>query len=331
MSHTSRSPELNVLVVGAGPTADAHVRALLALDVVRERILVVGRGRERAEVLAAEYGVRATHGGLNVARDAGDIDIAVVAIREDECAPAARALVAAGVGTILIEKPGALEADSLRALADSNVFVGYNRRFYASTVHARAAIEDDGGLLSCFFDFTEVPPLVLDTAKRRGLPAEILARWGIVNSLHVIDLALFLAGRPKDWRHERRGALDWHPSGATFAGTGATEQGAMLVYLATWSGAGRWAVEVTTPKRKLVLRPLEELHEQPLGSFALEPVALEHDPPGTKPGFVPQLRAVLDVASGGPVDDRLCGAAEAAELVDLANDVFGYAPFRRTT
>jgi predicted dehydrogenase len=147
----------------------------------------------------------------------------------------------------------------------------------------------------------------------------VLARWGIANSSHVIDLFLHLAGSPARIATERSGALDWHPSGAVFSGAGETETGALFSYAATWSGAGRWGLEVTTAHRKLVLRPLESLAEQETGSFTLRDVALEPEPAETKPGLVAEVRAFL---AGD--DPRLCTIHEALRTLQVTAEICGY-------
>jgi predicted dehydrogenase len=311
-----RSREAELVVVGAGAMAREHVRAAIAIGLDPDAIVVAARRRERAGALARELGIHAA--GLEEA--AGHL--AIVAVSEPALADVAAAQLERGADRVLVEKPGALTVSELEPLARfaGRAFVAYNRRFYASVERARTLIEDDGGPLAVTFDFTEIEDRVLDDARRRGLDSSVLARWGVANSLHVIDLAFYLAGAPGDIACERAGSLSWHPAGARFAGSGSTERGALFSYAATWDGAGRWSVEVTTRARRLVLRPLEELHEQRRGSFALEPVAVPTEPEGVKPGLAGQLEAFL-----GGRDEHLCGIEEAAARIELAERMLGYA------
>ena len=303
------------LIVGAGEMAEAYVLALRALGV---EPAVVGRSRERAEALAAQLGVEVRWGGLE-AVDAVP-GTAIVAVDPQELAAVTSALLARGCRAVLVEKPGARVRGDLEKLRGARVAIGLNRRFYPSVDAARRLIDEDGGPLSASFDFTEIPERVLAEERRR----EVLERWGLVNSLHVIDLFQHLAGLPAEWRGERAGGLQWHPAGARFAGSGCTARGALFGYLATWDGAGRWSVEVTTHARKLVLRPLEELRVQAAGSFALEPVGLEAEPAGLKPGLLGQVRAFLAWAEGGERDPRLCDLDEFLAVFALTEAIFGY-------
>jgi predicted dehydrogenase len=293
--------------------AAEHVRALLAHGVPADEIVVAARRLDRAEQLAASHGVRA------VVLDEARAPTAIVAVAEDALVSVANALFERGATRMLVEKPGALSSAELRGLATHDgVFVAYNRRFYPSVIRARELVEQDGGAIGVSFDFTEVERLVLADAERRGLPDSVLERWGVANSLHVIDLAFFLAGDPVELTAERSGSLPWHPAGARFSGAGSTERGALFAYIATWDGAGRWSVEVTTGARRLVLRPLEELQEQLRGSFELRGVEVGGND-GAKPGLAGQLSAFL------AQDTRfLCAVPEAVARLELAERMFGY-------
>jgi predicted dehydrogenase len=315
VTQSFRSPDGDVAVVGAGAMAADHVAALVAGGVAPQSVVVAARRVEQAERLAAEHGVRA------VRLEDVEAETAIVAVAEDALVDVTEGVLARGVQRVLVEKPGALASVDLARLAPNDgVFVAYNRRFYPSVRRAYELIEEDGGPIAATFDFTEIERLVLADAERRRLPQHTLTHWGIANSLHVIDLAFFLAGAPATLDAERSGSLPWHPSAARFAGSGATNAGALFSYVATWDGAGRWGVEVTTRERRLVLRPLEELQEQRRGSFALEQVAVPAEPTGVKPGVAGQLAAFL----GG--DTRfLCGVCEAVARLELAERIFGYA------
>lgn len=288
--------------------AEEHLRALLATGVAHERVVVAARRHDAASALAAKYGVE------SAPFDTAAAPKAVVAVSEDALVPVTTTLLARGVDRVLVEKPGSLRSSELSSLA-GHVFVAYNRRFYPSVVCARELVEGDGGPLAVSFDFTEIEERVLAS----GHPAATLERWGIANSLHVIDLAFHLAGDPETLDVERDGALPWHPAGARFAGSGRTSRAALFAYLATWDGAGRWGIELTTRERRLVLRPLEELQEQRRGAFVLDRVDVPPEPEGVKPGLAGQLAAFL------ANDTRyLCDLREAVARLELAETIFGY-------
>jgi predicted dehydrogenase len=66
-----------------------------------------------------------------------------------------------GATAILVEKPGAMDLNAMRELAEADIGrrirVAYNRRFLPSVQKANALIENDGGIQSLHFEFTELP------------------------------------------------------------------------------------------------------------------------------------------------------------------------------
>ncbi len=317
----------DIWVLGAGDMAQAHLHALAALGTPCESVLLIGRSPERVRALAASFGVRGLDGGVKALAGLPAPRAAIVAVTVDALADVTRAVIRAGARTVLVEKPAVLSSAALRELADfaarheTRLFIGFNRRFYPSIDAARRIISADGGVLSGTFDFTEIESRV--HAGPVHTPAT-LARWGLVNSLHVIDTFAELVGGLASLRPLRTGALPWHPSGATFAGCGVTRGGALFSYHAAWSGAGRWRIELTTPKNRLVLCPLESLCVQAKDSFDLAPVSLTPAPLDAKPGIAEELAALLAAADRGVLDPRLCPAGNAIDLYRWAEHMLGY-------
>ena len=90
------------------------------------------------------------------------------------------------------------------------------------------------------------------------------------------------------------GGLDWHPKASIYAGAGVSENGALFSYHANWESAGRWGVEILTPKRKLILRPLEKLTIQNKDSLVTEEVLLnDRLDINFKPGLYLQVKSLL--------------------------------------
>jgi len=324
------NPEL--LLVGAGGMAAKYLDVLKHLGIDNNQISLLGRGRERAESLAEKYGISSQWGGTQALTDMTVPPVAIVAVGHYQLAEVTAALIKQGCRYILVEKPGAMFCEELVELKDlaqqygAKVFIAYNRRFYPAVDQCRQAIKEDGGLLSCRFDFTEVEWTVLRAQQRKNYSDELLSRWGIVNSLHVIDLFLFLAGKPTQWQHVAKGAevLPWHPNASTFMGSGDTKKGVAFSYLSTWGGAGRWALELTTSERKLILCPLEELSVQYKGKFELEKIDLTIPSNDLKMGFLEQAEALLACASEEQEDQRLCPIDEAVPHFEIAEEILAY-------
>src|SRR5262245_43855886 len=110
---SSLSPE-RLVVVGAGPMGREHVRAAGALGIDAGAIEVIGRGKEHARALAAEFGTRWRAGGVEALSDPPQV--AIVAVSVPKLSQVAQTLAELGCGHILLEKPGALRRDDLARL-----------------------------------------------------------------------------------------------------------------------------------------------------------------------------------------------------------------------
>jgi predicted dehydrogenase len=311
------------LVVGAGEMGRAHIAVLRALDTGAIEALAPSE-RNRAAVEALGAGFSAAPLADAVARFRPTH--AVVAGPADTLADCTLRLIDLGLRDILVEKPAALNRCEAAALATraagsgARIYVGYNRRFYASVRAALAMIRASGHpIANLSFEFTEWSDVI------RGLTNQsprTLAHWLVANSLHVIDLAFLATGLPDVGRSHfvARGRLDWHPS-KIFVGSGLTTDDIPFSYGANWDGPGRWGVEWVTSSTRYVFRPMEKLHTVARGSVAVTEVALEGDlDQRFKPGLYRQNQAFLS----GEGREALANLDHALRLVELAHRIGGY-------
>lgn len=284
---------MNIWIVGTGAMASAYLAVLRELGI---EPLVVGRTEATSCLFARDHSANVCAGG--VARALTEYPLpqaAIVATPLELLAEVTAALLRAGTTKVLVEKPAALEASDVSELVklaeekSASVFVGYNRRFYASVTKARELIVADGGVLSCYFDFTEMVSRVLD----QGVSEAVLKNWFVANSTHVVDLAFHLAGEPASMVTHAARPLPWHPN-AAFVGHGVTARDALFSYHSDWESGGRWGVEICTRARRLIFRPIEKLHQMAKGSFALEELPLsDTEDLHFKPGLLRQCEAFL--------------------------------------
>jgi predicted dehydrogenase len=311
-----------VWLVGAGGMALDYLKVLRALDC---QITVIGRGKESARKFEAQCDHPVVSGGLEafLVSCPTVADAAIVAVGVEALAPTTMGLLQAGVRRILLEKPGALsraQIESLLAeaqLRGAEVIVAYNRRFFASTLAAQQMIEEDGGVRSLNFEFTEWGHVIEGLPKARG----VKEAWVLANSTHVIDLAFYLGGFPIELHSLTGGSLNWHPSSAVFAGSGRTDQGVLFSYQANWDAPGRWGVEVLTRQRRLILRPMECLQIIRRGSVNIEKVDFENDIDKTfKPGLYKQVASFLF----GESKEKLCLISEQVRKWEIYSRIAGY-------
>lgn len=286
------SDNLSIAIIGAGLIAREYVKVVLAQG---HSATVVGRGQKNIDEVKAQFPeARMVSGGLENWLSEGHVPShAVIATPIEHLTVATKALLNSGCKSILVEKPltySIQEAEEIAELAESEsaeVFIAFNRRSYVSVREATRLIELDGGVSSFHFDFTEatfrIDPKNYDKATNKY--------WGIANSSHVIDTALFLGGQPT-WIEARQygDAIAWHTAGSIFTGLGETVEGVPFTYHANWGCPGKWNIEIMTPKRKLLFSPIEQLHQQLLGEFKVDLVELDYDIDlRFKPGFYKQV------------------------------------------
>lgn len=266
-----------ILLVGAGPMATEYARVLKSL---KKEFTVVGRGKPSAEEFEKNVGVKVITGGLDkfLEQEKKVPSVAIVAVSEERLGSTTIKLLKKGVELILVEKPAGLDFEDVKKVYEisrklkAKVYVGYNRRFYASVKKALEIIKKDEGILSIYFDFTEASFRIAPLTKAHG----VKENWFLQNSTHVIDLAFFLAGKPKKLYAFTYGSLSWHPKAAIFSGAGITEKNVLFAYHANWDAPGRWSLKVMTKNSQLIFKPLEKLQIQNLGSFEVRDVQLDN-------------------------------------------------------
>ena len=248
------------------------------LNSLKKDYIAIGKGEKNAAVFTETTRHEVVTGGLSLflSKNPPLPEFAIVAVNAEHLAETTSALMRYGVKKILLEKPGAISFSEINALSEianetqSDVQIAYNRRFYSSVLKAEEIIQADGGITSFHFEFTEWSHVIENLNK----PQIIFDNWFLANSTHVVDLAFFLGGYPKEMKCFTMGELSWHKP-AIFAGAGITESNALFSYQANWGAPGRWSVEVLTPKHRLYFRPMETLQIQKIGSVAVEPVEID--------------------------------------------------------
>lgn len=285
-----------VLLVGVGNMAKEYAKVLKELNIAFD---VIGRGKDSAESFQREFEIPVKQGGLDKAFSSLKIPThAIVATTLESLEENTIFLLNNGVKNILVEKPGALTKEGILRIAniaetnDANVYIAYNRRFYASILEAKRRVEQDGGLSSIIFEFTEWSHVIKDLNKTTFQ----LNNWFIGNSTHVIDTAFFFGGIPKQISAYVAGSLDWHPTGSVYAGAGITENDILFSYHANWSAPGSWKLELLTNQNRYIFRPFEKLSVQKLGTVLIEEIELNDTKDKEfKPGIFEQTNSFLNM------------------------------------
>jgi predicted dehydrogenase len=285
----------NVVLFGAGPMAMDYAKVLKRLDA---NFTVVGRSLEGTQKFQKQTGITAIANGIQGWREkvGPDAEYGIIAVSFENLATTAIELMNTGIRKILLEKPAGLTASEIKGICkkaketNTQVFVGYNRRFYSSVLKAVEIIKEDGGIKSFNFEFTEWSDEITKHIKN----SYVLRNWFLANSSHVIDMAFYLGGKPKELNSYTAKGNDWHPTATVFSGAGTTHSGALFSYQANWDAPGRWAVEVMTRKHRFIFRPLEKLKIQKINSVTTEDVTIDdHLDKNFKPGLYLQTKSFL--------------------------------------
>lgn len=271
-----------------------YVQVLAGLGV---EVQVIGRGEESANIFYEKTGILPITGGL------GSVDLtvlsqyeaAIIAVGIEQLAECTMMLMKAGVRKILSEKPGAISEKELLDLNQTAIalgvelFIGYNRRFYQSVIEAKRLIEEDDGVTSFNFEFTEWSHKIEPLQKNEG----VKENWFLGNSTHVVDMAFYLGGRPVEMYSYSNGQLSWHEK-SNFAGAGTSENSALFNYQANWESAGRWCIDILTKKNRYIFKPLESLQIQKKGTIHVEHLELSEElDKAYKPGLYKQVESFI--------------------------------------
>lgn len=301
-----------IWIIGAGSIAQEYAKVLNALGYEYE---VIGRGINSANSFQEKTDHSVIIGGLKqFLKTTSTIPSqAIIATPVSELSTNVIDLLNHGVRSILVEKPGFLYPDELNEVAalvkekKANVYLAYNRRYYSSVLAAQKIIEEDGGVKSFLFEFTEWGHVI----EKLNKPKEVLGNWFFANSSHVVDLAFFLGGKPVELSSYTADELSWYKP-AIFSGAGITDKGALFSYQANWKAPGRWGVELLTSKHRLYLRPMEQVYIQDIGSVAINPVKIDdYLDKEFKPGFYLETKNFLEGNY-----ERLCSIEEQLTNLD---------------
>lgn len=285
----------NVLVVGTGEIAGEYCKILKSMGIKPD---VVGRNEEKAIVFGKKNDVNAFGGGIEKFMQGTHrkYDYGIVATNITELKKATCCLIYNGIKYIFSEKPGGLNKQELLSIDetadkhDAEVYIGYNRRFYSSTEKALEIIGEDGGVKSFNFEFTEWSHIIEPMEEDMKIKQE----WFLCNSSHVVDLAFFLGGEPKEMNSFISGEMSWYKKGRVFAGAGVSDKGALFSYQANWNSPGRWGVEILTDKHRLYFRPMEKLSIQEIGSVEIKSVEIDDKYDiEYKPGFYKEVKSFI--------------------------------------
>jgi predicted dehydrogenase len=316
-----------IWLVGVGYMGKEYAKVLKGLG---QDFVAIGRGEENAQKFSEETGVKVLTGGIDRVISETSRDelpqFVIIATNVDYLSENVISLINSGVKNILVEKPASLKKEDLEKMnklateKSVTVSIAYNRRFYASVIELEKRIKADGGLKSFTFEFTEWVDRIGVLEKSE----EAFSTWFLGNSTHVVDLAFFVGGDPKEISCFTAGEIDWHKKAAYFSGAGVSEKSVLFSYYAGWDSPGRWALEFMTRDNRYYLKPMEKLAVQKRNAVAVESVEMSYEiDEKYKPGLFLLTKAFLN--DNDENRSRLCTLGEQVKHFETYYKMANYA------
>ena len=312
---------IKVAFVGAGYMTTEHIKAFASLpDVTIAGIF--SRSADRAAPLAAPYDA-VVASSVDDLYEKTKADLVVVSVPELAMAEIAGQCFS-HPWHVLLEKPAGYNLPDAQRIRDAarsagaTVHVAFNRRAYSSTRSALAQLSDADGKR-----FIKVLDQQDQVAARihHGQPELVARNYMFANSIHVIDY----------FRVFGRGSIvavtpvvAWNPDAPGLVVAKVEfSSGDVGIYEGIWDGPGPWAVSISTPAKRIEMRPLEQGAVQLRDTRAQIPLELSDDDKTYKPGLRYQAEQALLSVRGEPA--QLADIDDSLQSMKLVADIFGLA------
>ena len=311
----------SILIIGAGYIANQYANALSNLKI--KDVTILGKTKKNLEKFEQYPNFKTISGGYesNLSK-IEEKDLVIITTPIEELINTTKKVIEMNHNTILVEKPGSIFKKDLlnlkKLIKKQKIRIGYNRFFYPSFHKLKLLSDNDGGITSCKFDFTEW----LHTIEIEKLDNQICKRWGISNSLHVISMVLELIGMPKEMNSFQSGKLEWHPTGSIFVGSGISQKKIPFSYHANWGGGGRWGIEVVTKNNIYRLTPLEKLFVSKKDSIEWKEIPLQPAFSSVKEGIAEEVATMLNDKLNKKIG--MITINDAIKFNEIAEKIFGY-------
>lgn len=299
-------------LIGVGPTAELHVRAIQRIAGLRVRSCA-SRSLDKAAAFAARFRIE-TPRTIDDALARPDADAYWIVAPAGEMLNVALRIAETGLPAFF-EKPVGLNLpETLRAadLFQSPNMVGLNRRFYEVINAGKMLIDEQGGARFVEIDMPE------DVRSLAGHhPDSVLRQWAFANSIHLIDLFRFFAGDADRVTSANIVRSVWDRSYASLI---EFRSGATGTYHAQWYAPGRWRVAVHADSLSVVYAPIEQATVFRAGQA---PKSLLPQGPDSelKAGFHGQAQAFHALLASGSLPEHAADLRDYSESVRLVDDL----------
>jgi len=242
-------------IIGYGKIAKEHINVFRALKA--EVVASCNRSEKGKKMAFEEMSILRTYSSIPEMIEREKLDGIICCVSFWNNYSVAKEIIPYGIPILLEKPPGTSLAEviELKTMVDkysTPLIVGMNRRHYSIL---RKAIDDAGGLnsiTSVEIDWSEEPQKYIN----RGLSSHQVSRLIFANSLHGLDLIIFLAGRiidPKISAKCNSSPFSWEMSMQ-----GVSDRSVMTSFSSSWIKQVRWSLTINTSNKKYIFSPLEK-------------------------------------------------------------------------
>lgn len=317
----SKKSRIKVMVIGAGKICQPHLDTLKRFKEV-EIVAIANRSGKGLEELQKKYKIKETTTDWENYLKNNDVDAVWILVGHQQTYSVTKKCLELGIPSF-IEKPAGLTIEEANSLAEiskeSKVLnmVALNRRYYSVINQALKMIEMRGPLMGVVINAPE--PIRLKKNEGR-LDYEIYNRWLTANSIHFVDLMLYIGGKIKELNIFKNNFSDVSLVD-NFHATFKFENGAIGSYIAHWLSGGIPLLELYGDGIKIHLPNLTK------GTVFLEngksyPLKPDSDDTRFKPGFYKQTQAFLNSLKGEKLASPAADLIEAQKAMDLIQKIY---------
>lgn len=316
----AQEKNISVAIVGAGSMAAEHAKAFSKVPGV---VLsgIASRTRAKAQALADQYAMPCVADTVDELYEKTRADLVVVTVPELMANAVAKAALKFP-WALLMEKPAGYDladAKDIAAAAAGHaapVMVGFNRRFYSSTLAIQADVASRPGEHR-FIHVQDQQSYA--EARHYKHPEPVVEKFMYANSIHLIDMIMALGrgqvskvNQVTPWRGEQTEIMLAHVE---------FDSGDSALYEGIWRGPGPWACAVSTPSRRWTMQPLEQAVYQNAGERSRHPVETSEDDKLCKPGFLLQAQAAVARVRGQ--ESKIASLQDSLATMALIHALFG--------
>ena len=171
-------------------------------------------------------------------------------------------IISSGFKSILIEKPVCFtikqidEIINLKNKFNSNIVIGYNRRFYNSVLKLKSYLAGESKILSSTFVLSEN---VKSWSGNWIDPSKLEGKYPLISQTsHMIDLLTFLMGNLNLSFLSKFGDFNYNGN-VIFSGILEGGDKQKVNIYGDWTGSHKWKILIESEKKKYLLDPIEIL------------------------------------------------------------------------